>query len=270
VTLVIVLLRGWEGRAQSIFLTAIIMGVVSIMILYKKGYIVFEISKDYIKNVLTFSIPIIPHALSFWIKSGADKIMLTDMCGLEENGLYSVAVTWGAIVSMLMVAFSNSYSPWLFKKLSFFDKNKDGTISNQQRLVRMIWLTLIGIFFIVFVIYWVSAFLIDIMYPENYSGSQRYLPFVMLSEAFNGAYLLFVCFLHYTFKTKILGATTFTLSIVQITLAYLFISYFGAIGVAYSSVIGSMLTFSLIALFGIHAYKLPWFNYKNINDVRKI
>ena len=147
---VVVLFMGWQGRALSIFISSIIMGIVSIIILYRKGYLVPKISKEYIKSVLVFSLPIIPHALSFWIKSGADKIMLTDLCGLSENGLYSVAVTWGAIVSMVMVAFSNSYSPWLFKKLSVYDKNKEETLADQHRLVKIIYFSLAAIFVIVF------------------------------------------------------------------------------------------------------------------------
>ena len=251
IILVVILVMGWQGRALSIFLSSIIMGVISLVILYKKGYLVLRISKEYIKSVLIFSIPIIPHALSFWIKSGADKIMLTDLCGLAENGLYSVAVTWGAIVSMVMVAFSNSYSPWLFKKLAVYDKDKEGTLTDQKRLVKIIYLSLIVIFVIVFFLYIISHILIGIMYPESYSGSKDYLPYVMISQAFNGAYLLFVCFLHYTFKTKILGITTFTLSLVQIALAYFLIKQIGPMGVAYSSVIGSFLTFIVIAFYGI-------------------
>ena len=265
VILVVMLLMGWQGRALSIVFSSIIMGFISLFILYKKGYLVMKISKEYIGSVLSFSIPIIPHALSFWIKSGADKIMLTDLCGLFENGLYSVAVTWGAIVSMVMAAFSNSYSPWLFKKLAVYDKDKEGSLLDQKRLVKIIYLSLIAIFVIVFFLYIISHVLIGVMYPESYSGSKTYLPYVMLSQAFNGAYLLFVCFLHYTFKTKILGITTFTLSLFQIALAYILIVRFGAIGVAYSSVIGSILTFIIIAYYSIHFYKLPWFNFKRIN-----
>ena len=266
IILVVALLMGWKGRALSIFFSSIIMGVISLVILYKKGYLVMKISKEYIKSVLVFSLPIIPHALSFWIKSGADKIMLTDLCGLTENGLYSVAVTWGAIVSMVMVAFSNSYSPWLFKKLAIYDKDKEGTMSDQRRLVKIIYLSLVAIFVIVLFLYIISYILIGIMYPETYSGSKDYLPYVMMSQAFNGAYLLFVCFLHYTFKTKILGMTTFTLSMVQIALAYLLIKQVGPMGVAYSSVIGSLLTFVVIGIYGMRAYKLPWFclNTKNL------
>lgn len=265
IILVVVFLIGWQGRALSIFASSIIMGIVSLVILYKKGNLVMKISKDYIKSILCFSLPIIPHALSFWIKSGADKILLTDLCGLSENGLYSVAVTWGAIVSMVMVAFSNSYSPWLFKKLALFDKDKEGTFPDQKRLVKTIYFILIAIFIVVLLIFILSYILIEIMYPVSYSGSKDYLPYVMISQAFNGAYLLFVCFLHYTFKTKILGITTFTISLIQIILAYILISLIGPKGVAYSSAIGSMLTFVVIAIYGIRAYNLPWF-YINIRN----
>lgn len=48
--------------------------------------------------------------------------MLTEMCGLSENGLYSVAMTWGAIVTMFLTSFNNAYAPYLYKKLSFLIK----------------------------------------------------------------------------------------------------------------------------------------------------
>ncbi len=259
---VMILLWGWQGRVWSMMISCILMGFVSIYILKANDYVAFTIDRKSVKTVLAFSIPLIPHALSFWFKSGTDKILLTSLCGLTENGLYSVAMTWGAVVSLFLVAYNNSYSPYLYKKLAKFDKDKDGTLKEQYQLVKVIWISFVTTLLLVGVIYVVSYYLTVIIYPPSYYGSLEYLAMVMISQAFNGAYLLFVCFCHYTLRTKVLGVITFSLSLVQVLLSYLLILSCGSVGVAYSSAIVSILTFIFVAIYGMRVYNLPWFNFK--------
>ena len=262
VLFVMILLWGWQGRVWSMMISCILMGFVSIYILKANDYVAFTIDRKSVKTVLAFSIPLIPHALSFWFKSGTDKILLTSLCGLTENGLYSVAMTWGAVVSLFLVAYNNSYSPYLYKKLAKFDKDKDGTLKEQYQLVKVIWISFVTTLLLVGVIYVVSYYLTVIIYPPSYYGSLEYLAMVMISQAFNGAYLLFVCFCHYTLRTKVLGVITFSLSLVQVLLSYLLILSCGSVGVAYSSAIVSILTFIFVAIYGMRVYNLPWFNFK--------
>lgn len=259
---VIILLLGWKGRIYSMIMATVVFGIISLVVLCKRDFITFKIDKSYLKQITLFALPLIPHALSFWFKSGTDKIMLTQMCGLSDNGLYSVAMTWGGIVSMFLIAFNNSYSPYLYKKLAYFDKNKEGTIKEQEKLVRIIWLSVVATFICVLILWGISAFLIRIAYAPSYYESLEYLPWVMLGQFFYGGYLMFVCFLHYTFKTKILGLITFTWSIMQILITYLMILWIGSIGAAISSAIISMLTFISVSAYAMKQYSLPWFSIK--------
>lgn len=262
IMLVIVLLLGWQGRIYSMIFTTVVFGLISVYILFKRGYIEWGIDKIYMKQTLFFALPIIPHALSFWFKSGVDKIFLTKMCGLADNGYYSVAITWGAIITMFLVAFNNAYAPALYKKLAVFDNNKESTILEQKKLVKWIWIS-IGVTLVFAIIAClVSMLLIFIMYPSSYYNSLYFLPWVMLGQFFYGCYLMFVCFVHYTLKTKVLGFITFFWSIVQVGLTYLLISSMGAIGSAVSAAIISAITFVFVAWYAMHVYKLPWFNYK--------
>lgn len=264
VLFVILLLLSWQGRVLSMLISSVIMGVISVFLLQKRGYLSIKISRKHIFKILMFGLPLIPHALSFWLKSGANKILLTNMCSLSDNGLYSVAMTWGAVVSIFITAFSNSYSPWLFKRLAIFDKDKEGTMLEQQRLVKMIWVSLVFIFVLVGIVYVISYYLTFVIYPKSYYDSVDYLPMIMVGQAFSGGYLLFVCFCHYTFKTKILGTITFSLSLLQVVFAYFFIKILGPVGVAYSSALASALTFLCVSAYAMHVYQLPWlrFNYR--------
>ena len=262
VLLVIVLLLSWQGRVYSMFLSGVIMGIISLYVLYKRGYLVFHISQKHMMKIIIFGLPLIPHALSFWFKSGANKLLLSNMCGLSDNGLYSVAMTWGAVVSICITAFSNSYSPWLFKRLATFDKDKEGTLFEQIKLVKMIWLSLILIFVLVGIVYLISYYLTYVIYPQSYYGSLEYLPMIMIGQAFSGGYILFVCFCHYTLNTKVLGAITFSISILQVLFSYILIKVSGPVGVAYSSALASALTFFFVSFYSMRVYKLPWLYFK--------
>lgn len=257
---VIILLLGWKGRIYSMMFATIVFGVISVVILIKRGYWTSKISWEFVQQALFFALPLIPHALSFWFKSGVDKVLLTNMTGLSSNGLYSVALTWGSVVAMFLMAFNNAYAPFLYKKLASFDKNQNGTIHEQKRLVKLIWVMIgMTLIFVIFM-YFVSCILIRWIYAPVYFESVVYLPWIMLAQFSQGTYLMFVCFIHYTLKTKVLGLITFSCSVLQVGVTYLMIRYWGSIGAAVSSTLTALLICFLVALYAMKVYKLPWFN----------
>ena len=259
VAFVIVMLLGWQGRVYSMMVATILFGFISIYVIIKRGYLVFKLDKKYLRQTLMFALPIVPHALSFWFKGGVDKIMLTNMCSLNENGIYSVALSWGGAVTMFLLSYSNAYSPWLLKKLAAIDKDRYGSIHEQRKVVKIVKYSLLCILLFVVISYFASVLLIKWAYASSYFDSLYYLPWVMLGQFFYGGYLLFVTFIHYTMNTKILGFITFTLSVLQIGLTYIFILWFGAIGTAVASAIASIFIFIFIAKYAMKVYELPWF-----------
>jgi O-antigen/teichoic acid export membrane protein len=256
--LVIVLLLSWQGRVYGYFASMLIFGFISLYILYKRKFILFKISKEYIRHNLLFAIPLIPHALSFWFKSGADKLLLTNVIGLSENGLYSAAMTFGAIVTMVLISFNNAFAPYLYKKLNRFDKN-EGSLSEKKQLTKLTYLIIALTLGLVIVAYFISILVIKYLYNITYIDSIKFLPYVMLSQFFYGGYLMFVCYCHHTFKTKILGIITFSLSVTQVILSYLLIKWIGSVGTAIASAIISFFTFIFVAGYAMKVYKLPWF-----------
>lgn len=258
---VIILLLGWKGRVYSMAIATIIFGLISIYVLYKRQYLDVKINRYYQKQMLVYALPLVPHVLSFWFKSGVDKVMLTNMCSLAANGLYSVSMTWGSIVSMFLVSFNNAYSPYLYKKLARFDADREGTKEEQRKLVRLIGYSFIVILAFILIIWGISVYLIQIIYAPAYHASLEYLPWVMIGQFFYGGYQMFVCFIHYTLKTKLLGTITFSWSVVQIGITYILILWIGAVGAAVSATIVSIATFVCVTAYAMKVYRLPWFSY---------
>ena len=113
---------------------------------------------------------------------------------------------------------------------------------------------------VVFVVlsYLVSIVMIRSIYPADYLGSLSFLPWVMLAQMFQGGYLMFVCFSHYTFRTKPLGVITFTWSLIACVLAWAGIRLFGPVGVSMASAFVSFAIFVSVTLLAVRVYPMPW------------
>ena len=127
VLFVVLLKWGWEGRVYSLFLGALLSGIISF-------YFIMKVIKDLggmdfksIYKIFIFGLPLLPHTLSLWIRRGFDKIFITASYGLAENGVYSFAMTISIIFTMASNAFFSAFSPHIYKKLSL-----ESTLSEEE------------------------------------------------------------------------------------------------------------------------------------------
>lgn len=115
VVLVVNLENRLTGRILGSAFPTIAIGVVLYIILMWRGR---KISISYWKYALPICLPYIPHALSLSLLNSMDKMMITKICGAEENALYSVAYSCGAVITLLVTSLNTAFSPWLGEKLN--------------------------------------------------------------------------------------------------------------------------------------------------------
>ena len=114
---VITLRGGGLGKIYAETIVFVVMGIIHMVIIIKKGYLKIHLSSEWIKKLLKFGVPLLPHSVSFWLKSGLDKVFITTYCGLHFNGLYSMAISISAVYTMLVQSFFNAYTPHLQKHI---------------------------------------------------------------------------------------------------------------------------------------------------------
>lgn len=68
-----------------------------------------------LKNMLRFGLPLIASGLAFWSLTAVDKLLLRQMSSFEHLGIYSVAVSFAAAVSVLNAVFSTVWAPTVYK-----------------------------------------------------------------------------------------------------------------------------------------------------------
>lgn len=256
IVLVIQLKMGALGKIYSSIGGYVLLSGLHFYLLIKRGYFRLHISITAIKELLKFGIPLLPHSLSFWIKSGMDKILLTTYCGLAVNGLYSMAMSFGAIYSLFNSSFMMAYTPYLQKRLN--SMNSNNTLEEKRSIVRLTYKIGGGFIVLYFFIVLVCWVLMKYLLSDKYADSFQFVPWIMLSLTIYSFYNLVIQFPYTVKKTLGLGAITFTCSLLQLGLTYTLIRLMGQDGIKISLVVGALLIMVSVWWYSNKVYPMPW------------
>ena len=241
-----------NGRVSGQLVGLGIVGLISMIIILKEKLIIFEYDKKYIKKILHYSVPLIPHAIGGFILNLSDRLILKHYCGYEQVGLYVVGYQIGMIISMVQNSFNQAWVPWFFKQLNY------GTHEIKLKIVKYTYLYIISILAISFMLYLFSPLLFEYVLRKEYRAAIVFIPYVALGFAFNGMYKMMVNYLFYIKKTKVIGLMTFIIAISNIGLNIILIPEIGAVGAAIATTISYAAQFLFFAIFTMKNYKMPW------------
>ena len=201
----------------------------------KRGYFTIKIpEKKIIIDTLKFGIPLIPHNISFWFRQGLDRNIINYFFTATEVGIFSFAMNFANIISIVGNAFNATNSVFIYKQLSNNNEKVQTTLRKQEHLMFLFFLGLSIVTFIT-----VSLF-IPIFLPK-YKDAIYLLPPLCLSAFFQCIYLLYVNYLFFYKKTRLLMYITFSLSFIQGMLS-LCLTRYGMIWTAYISLFISICT----------------------------
>ena len=264
INLVVVWNLKGAGKIYSVVAVQGVMACIHLAMLIKRGYITVNIRKQELKELIRFGLPLLPHSLSFWIKGGLDKILLTTYCGLAVNGLYSMAMSFGALYSIFLTAFNNAFVPYLQKRISLITSETEK--KEKVNLVRMsykLFTCFIILYFIIVPICWL---IINYVIDDQYISSFQFIPWIILALTINSFYSLVIQYPYTVKKTLGLGVITFSGSLVQCLLTFLLVRNIGMDGIKYSLVIGALVIAVGVWWYSNKVYPMPWFSSKLLYD----
>lgn len=124
----ILFLLVFEWKLEGLLLSYILGNVITIMYAAVTGNIFksinnFKIDKKLTKEMLKFSVVLIPNSFMWWIMNSSDRIMLTAMSGIAISGLYAVSSKIPALVSMVSSIFNQAWNYSAIKEDESNDKD---------------------------------------------------------------------------------------------------------------------------------------------------
>ncbi|MBC8770465.1 oligosaccharide flippase family protein [Arenibacter sp. BSSL-BM3] len=244
---------GWEGRLIAASAAAILFGFLSFSLLVKRNYVKLKLNKPYIKDALKFGVPLLPHALSTWVRTGIDRVFLTMLVSTTATGLYTVGFQIASVIMVLTTAFDRAYAPFLFEKL------KDISLPQKKVLVKYGYLYFLGLLLLASGLSLTGPYIVDIFLGKEFIESQEYITWFAFGFAFYGMYSMLVNYIFYTQKTIYLSYVTFSIGLLHVGLSYLFINYNGTIGAVQVTAIISFITFIAVWWLSNKLLPMPWF-----------
>lgn len=246
--LVISFHQGWLGRLNAQLIVAIIYFIISVIFLIKRKFLVFtRPTRKLFSETLLFGLPLVPHLASGWIRQGLDRYFVNHYHSISDVGIYSFAFNFANIILIIGMAFNASNSVFIFKNLA------DNSIKAKEKLINQTRFMII--FFVALsIIVLLSAHIFISYVTPQYQKSQVYLLPLFISSFFQSIYLLFVNYLFFYQKTKILMYITFSVSILHMISSY-FLTKYSIIFTAYTSVISSFLIFIFVYFAARHILK---------------
>lgn len=251
----------WAGRALGICAALYVVGFYSLYKLVKNYQLHFKWNKVYIREILKFGLPLVPHSLGTILIALADRLIITKLINLNEAGLYQAGLQISMVIIFFTEAFNKAYAPWLYSALQT-DK-----IETKHKIVKFTYLYFIFIISIALLISIIPENLFVFIIGEKYRNSKIYISWSSLAFAFNGMYLMVCNYIFYSEKTKYLAFITLPVGILNVTLSYILIQKIGPVGAAVSIAISYLLMFILTWYVAAKLVTMPWGKYLTKKDI---
>ena len=253
---IIVFKRSWEGRIEGQLIAILFFALLALFYLYRGNYIKHGFNKLYVKSILKFGIPLIPHGLGAIIITYSDRIFITNMIGINEMGLYSVGFQIAMIMGLTQNSFNQAWQPWLYEKL------KKDLPEDKVRIVKFTYIYFVVILIVAAAITMIAPYIVHFMTSKEYSGAVPFIGWITFGFAFNGMYKMVVNYLFFLRKTFMLGMITLFTAITNIILNYYLIKINGSIGAAQSTAISFFIQFVVVWYISSKYIKMNWFKIK--------
>ncbi|WP_026803576.1 oligosaccharide flippase family protein [Aliarcobacter lanthieri] len=233
-------------------INAVIFSCYSIYILYRYNLLVIRFNIFIFKNILNFGLPLVVHATGTTLLFMSDRFIISNILGNESVGLYSISLQLSMIMLILVNSFTSAWGPYLFK-----------TMKETKNIIDFSFMKKIYIFIAIFFImplflYYIQMIILNVFFNNNYKEAINYVLIIGFGYSMMGIYKIFIGFLHFQKKTKLISFLTIFSLLINISISYYLVQKIGLIGASYGTLI-SMFILSIFTIFFVNKYyKLNW------------
>ena len=241
-----VLNLGINGFLWSYVLSNVVGCILAVIIGRLNRYISLKyVTSDLVKEMTSFSLPLIPNQMSISAMSSMDRYMLTYMLDSSYNGLYSIAHKLPYLVNMFSSVFNQS---WNYSALE--NQSEKNPVKFYQSIYKIY-----GCYMFV-----AASMIMTLLKPvmlvwvgDEFKESWYYAPYLLIGVVFSAFTGFFVPLFVICEKTGTLFVSTLTGAVVNFILNLILIPVWGINGASFASAV-SFITVWIIREFMIRKY----------------
>ena len=122
------LLKGYYVIALP--LAALISGItieIAFFVMNRKWFMPKLFDVNLLKKLLVIAIPLLPNVIIYWVFNSSDKLMITNMLGIGDAGIYSVGSKLGHASQLIYTAFAGGWQFFAFSTMKENDQVKSNS-----------------------------------------------------------------------------------------------------------------------------------------------
>lgn len=246
----LVLILGFNYGANSILISIILGNLLCIIYLFFSNklykYLNFDVkNSNKIKQMLGYSVPLIPNALSWWIVNASDRTIISLLINTAANGVYTVSCKFSNILNSIFSIFTMSWQE--SASLHIEENDRDDFFSLMITNIYQFFVC-ISLFIIV-----ILPFAFNMLVGSNYISSYNYIPILIIANTFNVLIGLFGGVYIAKKITKKMTSTTIFAAIINIIINIALIKVIGLYAACLSTLI-AYLCMAIYRYFDIQKY----------------
>ncbi len=242
----LILKSGIEGVFYAQLAASLI--IILLSMINQSQYLSFMFDGQILKQLLSFSLPLVPSSLSIVVSLNADRLMIKEMLNIEALAIYGVAARVASVVLMLLIGFQSALTPLIY--MNYKRKN------TPQEILKLLYiylaLTVCSILFLSLF----SEPIINLVAGEEYMLATTVIPTLALAAFISSMYLFFPGLSLYK-KTAIIAKISIISALLNLPLNYIFIQIFGIVGAAMSTLISAVFGCLLLIYKSQEYYFIP-------------
>ena len=216
-----------------ITVTVGIQGVINLLLFVSlacKGHCLYR--KDFWVWSIISALPLIPHFLSEILLGHADRIMINQMCGPAQAGIYNIVYQISMIMTIIRTGINGSYTPWVYISLK---AGRYDAIRKNTSVITVMMATMT--FFLILIgpeILWLAA-------PSSYYEAIIDMPAIMIGCYFIFVYVLFLNVEIYYEQNQFVAIASCIAAVLSIVANIVFIPIYGYLSCGYTTMLSYML-----------------------------
>lgn len=222
---------GLNGYLYSLIISALITTI--FLFINNKLYTYISLNKkswSNTKDLLIYSIPMIPNSFAWWLTNDANKLIILAFVGPSANGIFAIANKIPTMVTTIFGMFSNAWQMTAVK-----EKEKSYTTELYSLTFNLMFGGILIINAIVVVlIQWFMGFYVS----DKFYNAWKLVPILLMTSFFSNISAFFGTTYLVAKKTKGLFTTTIWGTTINIALSFVLVPLIGINGAAISGAVG--------------------------------
>ena len=238
--------------AQSI---SALLGFVGCVVVLRKNLSLSFFSMSRLKEMLVFSLPLLPSSLMFWLMNSASSYFLSFYSTKSEIGLYMMGSMIAGVFNLVIWAFMQAWGPFAMS----ISKSEEAKSIYSNILELYFVIGLLAVFFIAFF----AEDILRVFTNERYLGSKHVIFILSASILFQGIPQILSIANAITRNNVSYAQAVIVGSLLTVILFNIFIPWFGKEGAAISVLLGNIVVPIYHGVKVQRSYPIPY-NFKRM------